>query len=403
MQIVQSAPTVRATNGVWAYAAGAIAAICALNLNGISWQVLSLPQLFSPVILVCSLLLLMRGDARSLLDPRIVTLCIGVAAYVGFGLVFTRTGDYAIARDLAASYFSSIVIIVAVCAHVVSTSDAAFRSFVRLVGFLFFLTCVGTLLSNYISPFYLHLPPSADSRAIGFFSNPNEAGMAAVAAMLFVLWHPPKNSVLFGIQLCVCIVAAVSTFSKAAFIALLVVLAAHLIARRRYAWAALAVLVYISLPTLLGELSISSAFELDADQRRRIAQVAELLGGQLNASTTTGRTTLLDIALARIHVIFPLGDGLGSFHFIVGGLFEGDVWQGAHNAYLMTLGEAGIVPFVALVTWSLMTGYGALTGRSTFAWQYFCVWQVEMFSSHHALELRFHDLMIGLTLGVLAR
>jgi O-antigen ligase len=143
--------------------------------------------------------------------------------------------------------------------------------------------------------------------------------------------------------------------------------------------------------------------ELTDSQIRRTEQALSMLTGQVTDETTTGRTVLwakgLSIAAGNY---FVFGEGLGSFHHFKGFVVENGVEQGTHNTYLMLLGEAGLPVALLFIAANVVLLRALWRERLHYLFMYFVILQIDFLSAHNVLGLRFHDLMIGYTLGVLA-
>ena len=244
----------------------------------------------------------------------------------------------------------------------------------------------------------------------GFFANPNEAAMASCLAVALVLALPFRARPAQLAAIAIAAGAVVLTLSKTGMSVLVVVIAWH--ALRRLRSTAFAATVLAGLTALLLVQASGTSFEaigapplieLDAQQKARILAVADILGGRIDEQTTTGRTFLWAVVAERAWSSFPLGGGLGSAHSIVGGILEGDAWQGAHNTVLMIWGESGILPALLLVAGVAAAAFGSLRhARGTIASRCLFVLLIDMMATHGALAARYHDVMLAIVLGLLA-
>jgi O-antigen ligase len=89
-----------------------------------------------------------------------------------------------------------------------------------------------------------------------------------------------------------------------------------------------------------------------------------------------------------------------TYHFMEWMRSPQGVWQGAHNTFIMLLGESGIIPFVVfmIATWMLFRRANAFPGFA-FALMFFAILNIDMMFSHNILTMRYHNYLIGFVLG----
>jgi O-antigen ligase len=274
---------------------------------------------------------------------------------------------------------------------------------------MFLLAAASVWASPILYQYYVNLPLSAQQRMGGFFGNPNEAAMASLVAVALVLGVPFRNRLL-QISLPLMAVGAIAlTFSKTAMSCLVLILAWHVFQRAKgimlFILPAAAVLAIVTIqdvdvPTLIAE---NSWIELDPSQKIRILAVGKILGGEIDENTTTGRTYLWALVVERAWDRFPLGSGIGSGHNVIGGIVENDVWQGAHNSFIMILGESGPLP-AALLAASIIVLFVAVKrnpiGQAGLSCLFILV--IDMMATHGALATRYHNLMLAVVMGLMA-
>jgi hypothetical protein len=253
-------------------------------------------------------------------------------------------------------------------------------------------------------------------RMAGFFGNPNEAGFAAAAALALVLGLPYRSRILNLVATILCAVAIALTFSKTALIVGIVIVA---IATLRFLRGpallltpiiALMIIQTVQQPReVFDTLANQTVVELSADQKRRLREVGYVLSGDLTDAATTGRTVVWGIGVERIMEALPAGYGLGSFHFLQGGVYarggasERAHWHGVHNAFLMYFGEGGFIVGLLFISFFAALIVKAAMGASLrFEWLWIAVLLAASMSTHGVLALRFVNLMIGVLIGVLS-
>jgi O-antigen ligase len=143
---------------------------------------------------------------------------------------------------------------------------------------------------------------------------------------------------------------------------------------------------------------------LSWEQRERLADVLNLIGGDFNTRSTTGRDILFGYGLEKIGQALPWGAGLGRFHAMEGGLRnELNEWLGIHNTFLMVLGEAGIIPFGLFLS---LVAFLLLRGRSvrhpTILYGFTIILTGDMMTSHNVLVLRIPDLALAVAMTLVA-
>jgi O-antigen ligase len=143
--------------------------------------------------------------------------------------------------------------------------------------------------------------------------------------------------------------------------------------------------------------------ELDQSQKDRILAVGKILLGEIDRDTSTGRTYLWGLVIEKAWDRFPLGGGIGSAHNVVGGIVENDTWQGAHNSFIMMLGESGPLPAALLVA-SVITLFLAVMRNPIGPFALPCLFAlvIDMMATHGALGTRYHNLMLAIVLGLVA-
>jgi O-antigen ligase len=191
-------------------------------------------------------------------------------------------------------------------------------------------------------------------RAVGLYSNANKAGYVSIigqslALLLFFSNKVKRPIFYFGLYI-VCLLAAISTFSKGTILISMLLVARmmylNLVLRRkgqnrsifkRYVRIFSFLLFFLAVGFEVGFVNIQSKFT--GLQSRRISEVQLLLQGQIDKETTTHRSELARLALNEMQGTFYLGAGLGEFKKM-------EIGKGTHNVYLLILGEAGVLALI---------------------------------------------------------
>lgn len=387
-----------------------LTAACVLNLNGVFSMMFDVGQAISLVMLGTSVILI-AGTGRHAWSLPFALLVAAIVSYLILGALFY---DPAMSVEPASkylqSYFNSVLIIWALAGYVASLKvGPRLISFLRFLRNVFLISAASVWASPILYGYYVNLPFSFEQRMGGFFGNPNEAAMASVLAVALTLGLPFRSRVLQLSALAMAGAAVFMTFSKTGMSCMVVVLAWHLVRGAKgirlvmLPFGALIAILFIQDPdSILRPIADSPLLELDEDQKGRILAVGEILGGQIDERTSTGRTYLWELLIERVWENFPFGTGLGSAHHIIGGLLELDVWQGAHNTFLMVWGESGALPLLLLVAAMAAAVLGSVRyARGSIELICLFVLLMNMMAGHTALATRYHNAMLAVVLGLL--
>ena len=392
-------------------AARGLAAACALNLNGVFSMAFDLGQAASLVMLVTSLFLILRHGSAAWSTP-LVLFFLAIASYLTLATIFFDPIEAVYEPEkFYQAYGGAILIVWGVCGYVAILEPGfGLGRFLRFVRNTFLISSASVWASPILYNYYVNLPLSAQQRMGGFFANPNEAAIASLLAVVLTLGMPFR---LWLLQLPLVLMAAgavVLTFSKTAMSCLVLVFAWHLFQRTRGTMlfilpvaAALVVIAVQDVDDVLLAITENEIVVLDQAQKDRILAVSKILGGEIDEHTSTGRTYLWQLVAEKAWDRFPFGSGIGSAHNIVGGVLENDVWQGAHNSFIMMLGESGPLPALLLAASTLALFVGVKRSAvGSFEWPCLLILVVDMMATHTALSTRYHNLALASLLGLVA-
>ncbi|MCB0733458.1 MAG: O-antigen ligase family protein [Bacteroidetes bacterium] len=250
-------------------------------------------------------------------------------------------------------------------AYRVATSSSSWKQFNRnvvLISALIALNGLLILISITLDIDFHGDETGEIDRAVGLYSNANRAGYVSClgqASSLYMVMTRVRNRryIFMGFYV-ICMVAALSTFSKGAATVTLFILSVFLfnsfsspemmrqkVVKRSINFLLLG-LVLIAGYALLNINQIIAGFT--AEQAQRSEELIQFYHGEINQATTTNRSELWQYALEQISDSPILGFGLGEFHVM-------DIGVGVHNIYLLLWGEAGILALLAyvifLITW----------------------------------------------------
>jgi O-antigen ligase len=391
-----------------------LTAICLFNLNGVMWLAFDEEALASIAMLGPAVLLVVFAGRHAWSLP--FSLFVGaITTYLAFGALFMGTSSEA--DDLAQyvrAYGGTLVILWAFMGYTASLvdNDKRLLSFLRFVRNTLLLGAASVWFSPILYQYYVNVPLafSIEERMGGFFANPNEAAMVAVFAVVFVKEVPFSNRLLGWLALAVALIAVFLTFSKTGMTCAIVYLAWSVVRKlNRFGVALLLPIVIVAIllvqdpEGVLRYIAENPMLQLETAQQNRVFAIGDIFSGQINAETTTGRTDLWQLAASGAWEAFPWGNGLGSGHQIVGGLFQNDGWLGAHNTFLMIWYESGILPAILLIVAMVWALSNTLRNPSRhLILPILIVLLVDMMVTHTALSTRYHNLIMALILGLLA-
>lgn len=314
-------------------------------------------------------------------------------------------------------YLFNCLLLALVAAHVARSSDAAVRGLIGVARIALLVSVASVLFTRFNPP----TPAYAGEfvygmyRPAGFFASPNDAAMACVLFLNFVLYRPWNQRTLNWFAGAAAAAATVFTLSKSGFVLLLASLVLFLWIRRKrmvLAVVTVAVLSVLASARPIFDVFAPRAFSLRSSGTERaftnrLEDVVDLVEGNPTARAVGFRHELWPDGITLIRDTFPHGSGFGSFRALEGSVFGTELsdWYGIHNMYLLVAGEAGFVVFALLVFC-----YGGLLAR---AWWFsprdglpFAIIVVMLIYwgvIHNFLDHRFYIVSFAVTVGLLAR
>ena len=321
--------------------------ICVLNLNGVATLGFGFSQTTTPLIaLLCFavLYLLNFSPERHIGKPEFWFI-IFILVYLGIGT--SSKFDF---RTFTA-HCGTLLLVISVS---VGTQEQILRhgilkTFTRMA----VISAVSGLLiltSPFLTPLYSKMSKVIagfeSGRWIGFFANPNSAGVAAtLGSTLLISVIPLKRSINLRWKLVIIILvlflalATFLTFSRTAGFIFLAAFSTLLLLNFRPSgrWLAAMVIFSLSLSFIFWFFTGGYRnFDLSREQLRRVKSVSVIVEKRDLGSRANSSNAGLDYM--KKAPIF--GHGLGTFHRMPRKYYGG---LGCHNTHLMVIGEGGIV------------------------------------------------------------
>ena len=401
---------------VWAF--WTLCVLCLLGLNEVAFMWLGIERAFSPVMLVCCLVMLLgllRVRFRDALGTMGVLLMAALASYVAIGTLVALAGGTDWRTDALwylQRYMSSILLILAVAVggRIVMERTGGERTLLVILGVLTG-SCALMLASPWLLLVFPNAPPDGQFRYFGPFLSPNEAGFAACIAIVlaFSCLRAGRFKLLAYGSLFVAVSALVGTFSRTALVTLPVVaVGGILVSRGAERWRFLTGMAVISLvgARTLADVNTGNLLEPQVARLGSLLRIVESLS--VDDVTLAGRLTLWQLG-TELALASPLyGYGLGRFHALEEAWYNNDGHLlGVHNQYLTLWGEAGVVPLllyvlflVGMLRLGLRRGTDIALVSAAAGWTMVIV--LNGMSSHTMLLSRASNFVLGLSCAAAA-
>lgn len=383
-----------------------------LNINGLTLMVFQASRIMSVVFLGLGLLILIRSAhwRKSM----------GASGAAFFVFMFSYLFISSIVRidvSLLIGQLGSCLIVL-VCG-VATRQIVLVRGLHYFMKWVLVLTVLGAL-TIYLSPFlesmYAKTPKIykiyRKGRWLGFFQNPNWAGMACVCVLCPCLagWKlrqrdfPIKKYIPFA--LAACGLAVLLTFSRSAIFLYGFVLVAFTAIKFRFDARMVLALIGASAGLVVFVWFFTSGyrqFEWSAGQLRRIQSIGKILEGESESSDTGGRMDGISGGLAYWSLSPWSGHGLGSLHRMPDKYFRG---FGCHNTHVMILGESGVFGAISYIFF-LFVFFKAILKARQGSIKVFCIVYLVLFLSngmvsHDIIQDRNLNILMGVCFGLLS-
>ena len=247
-------------------------------------------------------------------------------------------------------------------------------------------------------------------RTIGFFTNPNDAGMAMAltAAVGFACLKRTRRRLFVISGIVMAGVACVSTFSRSAMltfivVAIMQVLTSSFLRNKSVIFAAvLAVAGFVWF--VADGYKQFGQFDLRPDQERRITSFVDLAQGKVDATNTGHRFVVAGVGL-RYWLESPLfGHGIGTGNFLDLGM--GVHALGPHNQFVLLLIEGGLPAFLTFVFALALSWFAAIRCKDpqirTLAIACLTVFSCNCLTSHNVLTSNYYAAALGIVFGGLS-
>lgn len=387
-----------------------LAAICMLNLNGVGVMLIGINQLFSPLLLLSSFILIIIGLLKGItLSKECLLYIVALVSYMLIGGLTALLNDgekASLVMSLLFRYFTAIIVTLAAYYSVFIAISVKLSPLKVLLIFC-------TLASAFI-PFGEVLNISGrivvdSQRGAGLFGNPNEAGIIAVMGFAATLVFLKNKSVKVSISIFL-IAMAVLTFSKAVSFMIILVYFSNLLFKGRMSTNVIRLLLsVVVIYSLLISFRTEIINQFEGGQARRIDQFFSILMLEPSEdSVKSSRGYLWEKGMEHIARSPIIGNGLGALHSMEGAnaAVNGGHAQGVHNSYLLKFGDAGIIAFTLFILFILLVTYQSFKiakfhPYARISFFYFLIFILDCMVTHNVELLRFHNYLIGSSLALL--
>ena len=392
-----------------------LSVVCLLNLNDLVRMLTGVERAFSPLILICCLVALAglsRVGLKEALGASGTLILSALGSYAAVGIVVSvlnGTDQQSNATFYLERHLGSMLLIAAaaVGARVVGRrigDERLLRALlVAMAGTCLLVPATPWLMDVYVLP-----PEEGELRYSGSFWNPNDAALFACLTVALALafvragrFRPVAEGVLL-----VAAAALVLTFSRTALLILPALLAHSLLASRGVERRRLLCVLVLTGVVAAGVFTRLGTDLLVGRQLARWTSVLQIADERVvDDAALGGRLTLWRVAWDMALEAPLFGHGLGQLHHLEDGYYDDvGVLLGAHNQYLVLVGEAGFLPLALFVLflWTLARGSPrqALPGAAS-GWA--LVLAMFSLTADGILMLRTCDLLIGVACAASGR
>lgn len=327
--------------------------IFTFNLNGVAFLLFRRATLFSIPILLLSLFVITLNINKSrnlyLTFNYLKNWIYFFISYLFLGtLGMFNSGVFRNSNiDTLRTLLTTVLIIYSLTLMIVSISDKInVKKLIRTFTILLTLSTFFILVIDYFS-LNLFIEEKYGTRNPGLFVNPNDGGLVAVISYIFLLFNLKESTnkahkTLIIISCLLVVYATFLTFSKAAYVGIVAVSLFYALVYIRKSF------MKIIFSSALIALIISTQWEtlkqgLDKNQIRRVLAFENILSGEIDNETTTGRSEINVNSWFLISERPVFGYGLGNFENF--SRLEG----ASHNTFFQIWGEAGIIPLLLFI------------------------------------------------------
>jgi hypothetical protein len=389
-----------------------LAFVSILNLNGIATMAFGIERVFSAMYLIVTGFIVLRLWHRRIpLSSPLKYYLWFMGLYIAFGSAGTEKPEILFQRVQTAAASAAITLAAYMASHELFKMFGVKRVAIQLTILLTVAASTVFLTPYFADVLYVHFDNRAwtiDGRASGFFANPNEAGIAACLAIAFALGTIDLVSstrltlALWSLTLLSTVVSVMS-FSRAAIAIVFAVFVLYTLRlARRGGKAAMRIIAGATVLFAGGWFLLSGwrSFDWTPNQARRLGTIERLLSGNASEGFDDSRLLLAKGGVEHWLKSPLLGHGIGDGDSLteLGGL-------GSHNTYLLILGDAGIVPFIAfmgmVMAYGMRTRSAANCAMSIIPTYFGVVFLLAALSSHNILHHRNINMITGVAMALL--
>ncbi len=377
-----------------------LAVLCVGNLNGVAYMLAGVSQAFSLVIGFIAVVLA-ATSYQSVPQLGWYTTAF-IVLFLLLSLLFSSVLESTTNLQFVFGPVGFGLIMLATSGGAALLPSDQIERLLTGLCWLLALISVATVLSPYLVAYY-EVAPLDSLRSSGLFLNPNAAAVTAnIGCALGLSCYFDSQRRIYIVLALISAAAIFVTFSKTGFITLFVLaIIAVAIAPSGRRWQASSSILVIGVLAVLTYLLWLP--DLHALQLERISAAGRILFTGLDEELSTGRTIVWQVAASNIadHGVFT-GMGLGTMRELEGGVFQRGAWQGAHNFWLVLVGESGLIPAImfALLLLSLALRCIRVKSSRYFVVAYIVILVADTMASHHIFETRYHAYFFGLVIGL---
>lgn len=399
--------------GILDLSAKSIIFISVLSLNELIFMMTGLRRTASVILIIPAGFMIMHYWSHFLENRVVLTFIVPLVVYCLLALAY-GTFSGSVDFGLVPSISICIMLFLSISLHIVKSDEKTVDDLVEFSRNILFLASAAIVLSPWYYPYMPELVKAQtyDHRFSGFFTSPNDASLAAVLFLNFVLYRPFKSNIINVFAMVLVIFAIYFTLSKTGIILFVTSFLVFLILKHKWFFLSVFSVSLLAIWYFVGMLyERNSALPLDLVRSNRMRNIIDFFTGSLDR---IGHKDILWYdAIMRIKHNFPHGAGLGTFHRLVDSVYENrmeegtvneiDDWLGVHNMYLMIFGEAGFVAFFVFVVC-----YGKLIKLALFSSKDKLPFAIILISLgffgavHDAFEMRAQMVILAVAIGLLS-
>jgi hypothetical protein len=405
------------------YAFWGLLGINLLYLNGLATNFFKLNAIFSPLILVCCLVIIFTTPRPKFNSYSIVLLLSFYFLYLYIATIslLTYPENLHYKTDLFLiykSYVSSLLIYFSIFQYIqfIYKKDGIERvnQILNIVSYFLLVPLFFTVFGKEIGlTEAMTYTRDYGDRQIGIFSNPNTTGLHANYILCFVLYSvmaSRKPKLFWLILIPVCCYAAFLSLSKAAMLMVVVNILIYLLfsifAFKRLKLGSRLTTLFAICVIACSVVYINANFNriingLTYAQVHRLSDAIELSQGKINDKTTSERSGYALLVFPKVKDHFLIGNGFGTLHRLK------ETGLGVHNTALLVIGESGIIPSLIFILFTLVYIFKSLImhkpeQKYLFISGFISYLLICFLTSHNGLEERMSNVILAILVSILS-